>query len=141
MVVVVVVLLLLLLLLLTCWRVRACGVCAQGTFGQVVSCWCDEMERNVAVKVIKNQPAYFHQVRACEGACGEGLHSDRTSQRKLACIACPAQRRRRALPLVSPSEGLRLFSFPSHVHVCRCPVQACVEIGLLNLPPHALRPP
>eukprot|EP00798_Chlamydomonas_sp_ICE-L_P024982 gene24982-10644_t len=35
----------------------------QGTFGQVVSCWCDEFQKFHAVKVIKNQPAYYHQAR------------------------------------------------------------------------------
>eukprot|EP00249_Psilotum_nudum_P023541 c28917_g1_i2 orf=630-3848(+) len=33
----------------------------QGTFGQVVKCWADEKNCFVAVKVIKNQPAYYHQ--------------------------------------------------------------------------------
>ncbi|GFH22245.1 uncharacterized protein HaLaN_19678 [Haematococcus lacustris] len=33
----------------------------QGTFGQVASCWSDVLGRSVAVKVIKNQPAYYHQ--------------------------------------------------------------------------------
>ncbi|KAJ7537763.1 hypothetical protein O6H91_11G021500 [Diphasiastrum complanatum] len=33
----------------------------QGTFGQVVKCWTDEADSFVAVKVIKNQPAYYHQ--------------------------------------------------------------------------------
>ncbi len=37
----------------------------QGTFGQVVSCWCEELGASVAVKVIKNQPAYYHQVGCC----------------------------------------------------------------------------
>ncbi|KAL6755195.1 kinase-like domain-containing protein, partial [Haematococcus lacustris] len=35
----------------------------QGTFGQVASCWSDVLGRSVAVKVIKNQPAYYHQAR------------------------------------------------------------------------------
>eukprot|EP00798_Chlamydomonas_sp_ICE-L_P017976 gene17976-24382_t len=34
-----------------------------GTFGQVASCWCEELQKVVAVKVIKNQPAYYHQAR------------------------------------------------------------------------------
>ena len=29
---------------------------------QVVSAWCEELGASVAVKVIKNQPAYYHQV-------------------------------------------------------------------------------
>lgn len=35
----------------------------QGTFGQVVLCVCQETGKHVAVKVIKNQPAYYHQAR------------------------------------------------------------------------------
>ncbi|KAH9315913.1 hypothetical protein KI387_024540 [Taxus chinensis] len=33
----------------------------QGTFGQVVKCWSNVTNSFVAVKVIKNQPAYYHQ--------------------------------------------------------------------------------
>ncbi|KAH9320504.1 hypothetical protein KI387_015143 [Taxus chinensis] len=33
----------------------------QGTFGQVAKCWMSETNNFVAVKVIKNQPAYYHQ--------------------------------------------------------------------------------
>lgn len=33
----------------------------QGTFGQVAKCWSDERKCFVAVKVIKNQPAYYQQ--------------------------------------------------------------------------------
>ncbi|XP_024516982.1 dual specificity protein kinase YAK1 homolog isoform X1 [Selaginella moellendorffii] len=33
----------------------------QGTFGQVVKCWSDRENGYVAVKVIKNQPAYYQQ--------------------------------------------------------------------------------
>jgi serine/threonine protein kinase len=33
----------------------------QGTFGQVAKCWKEDTEEYVAVKVIKNQPAYYHQ--------------------------------------------------------------------------------
>jgi dual specificity protein kinase YAK1 len=44
-------------------------VMAQGTFGQVVSCWSDDFGKAVAVKVIKNQPAYYHQVRLCWCGC------------------------------------------------------------------------
>lgn len=33
----------------------------QGTFGQVVKCWVPETDHFVAVKVIKNQPAYYRQ--------------------------------------------------------------------------------
>ena len=35
----------------------------QGTFGQVVKCWSQETQSFVAVKVIKNQEAYYHQAR------------------------------------------------------------------------------
>ncbi len=43
----------------------------QGTFGQVVSCWSDVLGCTVAVKVIKNQPAYYHQVGLTQGAIGD----------------------------------------------------------------------
>ncbi|KAI3762331.1 hypothetical protein L1987_52758 [Smallanthus sonchifolius] len=33
----------------------------QGTFGQVAKCWVAELDRFVAVKIIKNQPAYYQQ--------------------------------------------------------------------------------
>ncbi|KAJ7566915.1 hypothetical protein O6H91_02G124000 [Diphasiastrum complanatum] len=33
----------------------------QGTFGQVAKCWAHEAASFVAIKVIKNQPAYYHQ--------------------------------------------------------------------------------
>jgi dual specificity protein kinase YAK1 len=33
----------------------------QGTFGQVVKCWDTETNNYVAVKVIKNQPAFYQQ--------------------------------------------------------------------------------
>ena len=39
------------------------GILGHGTFGQVVRCTCSETGKHVAVKVIKNQPAYFHQAR------------------------------------------------------------------------------
>lgn len=35
----------------------------QGTFGQVVRCRCSESKRKVAIKIIKNQDAYFQQAR------------------------------------------------------------------------------
>ena len=35
----------------------------QGTFGQVFKCGSRESREEVAVKVIKNQPAYYHQAR------------------------------------------------------------------------------
>jgi dual specificity protein kinase YAK1 len=33
----------------------------QGTFGQVAKCWDAETSSYVAVKVIKNQPAFYQQ--------------------------------------------------------------------------------
>ena len=39
----------------------------QGTFGQVVKCVREDTGEAVAVKVIKNQPAYYHQAREAEG--------------------------------------------------------------------------
>jgi len=39
-----------------------------GTFGQVVKCKAMDTGEVVAVKVIKNHPAYHHQVRAVANA-------------------------------------------------------------------------
>ncbi|KAJ4953097.1 hypothetical protein NE237_029929 [Protea cynaroides] len=36
-------------------------VLGQGTFGQVAKCWVSETNSYVAVKIIKNQPAYYQQ--------------------------------------------------------------------------------
>lgn len=36
-------------------------ILGQGTFGQVAKCWVAELDRFVAVKIIKNQPAYYQQ--------------------------------------------------------------------------------
>lgn len=36
-------------------------ILGQGTFGQVAKCWVPETNNHVAIKVIKNQPAYYHQ--------------------------------------------------------------------------------
>ncbi|KAH0456815.1 hypothetical protein IEQ34_014722 [Dendrobium chrysotoxum] len=36
----------------------------QGTFGQVAKCWVPETDNYVAVKIIKNQPAYYQQALA-----------------------------------------------------------------------------
>lgn len=33
----------------------------QGTFGQVAKCWVSETDNYVAIKIIKNQPAYYRQ--------------------------------------------------------------------------------
>ena len=44
-------------------RYRIDGILGHGTFGQVVRCVCCETGKRVALKVIKNQPAYFHQAR------------------------------------------------------------------------------
>mmetsp|Transcript_37239 Transcript_37239/g.105059 ORF Transcript_37239/g.105059 Transcript_37239/m.105059 type:complete len:1166 (-) Transcript_37239:1237-4734(-) len=38
-------------------------ILGQGTFGQVAKCWCEALEQHVAIKIIKNQPAYYHQAR------------------------------------------------------------------------------
>ena len=35
----------------------------QGTFGQVAKCFCQQTGEVVAVKVIKNQTAFYHQAR------------------------------------------------------------------------------
>ena len=44
----------------------------QGTFGQVAACYSDAAGCSVAVKVIKNQPAYYHQARVEVGGGGGG---------------------------------------------------------------------
>lgn len=36
-------------------------ILGQGTFGQVAKCWVSETSSYVAVKIIKNQPAYYQQ--------------------------------------------------------------------------------
>lgn len=36
-------------------------VLGNGTFGQVAKCWVAEMNSFVAVKIIKNLPAYYQQ--------------------------------------------------------------------------------
>lgn len=36
-------------------------VLGHGTFGQVAKCWVAETHSFVAVKIIKNQPAYYQQ--------------------------------------------------------------------------------
>lgn len=36
-------------------------VLGHGTFGQVAKCWVPETNSFVAVKIIKNQPAYYQQ--------------------------------------------------------------------------------
>ncbi|RZR77669.1 hypothetical protein BHM03_00002792, partial [Ensete ventricosum] len=36
-------------------------ILGQGTFGQVAKCWDLETNCYVAVKIIKNQPAYYRQ--------------------------------------------------------------------------------
>lgn len=55
----------------------------QGTFGQVVKCLQEDISELVAVKVIKNHPAYYHQVRKgstdrSSRARAIGLNEDRT---------------------------------------------------------------
>lgn len=42
-------------------RYIAKDMLGQGTFGQVAKCWVAELDRFVAVKIIKNQPAYYQQ--------------------------------------------------------------------------------
>lgn len=36
-------------------RYQVCGLLGQGTFGQVVKCWCDRLQRYVAVKVVVHE--------------------------------------------------------------------------------------
>lgn len=46
----------------------------QGTFGQVVKCIRQDMHEAVAVKVIKNQTAFYHQVSILEGSLAPTNH-------------------------------------------------------------------
>ena len=45
-------------------RYRVKDMLGQGTFGQVVRCLREDTHEEVAVKVIKNQTAFYHQVLA-----------------------------------------------------------------------------
>lgn len=42
-------------------RYNVKDVLGHGTFGQVAKCWVPETSSFVAVKIIKNQPAYYQQ--------------------------------------------------------------------------------
>uniref|UniRef100_A0A1D1Z8E6 Putative serine/threonine-protein kinase yakA n=1 Tax=Anthurium amnicola TaxID=1678845 RepID=A0A1D1Z8E6_9ARAE len=44
-----------------CQRYIVKDILGHGTFGQVAKCWSPESNNYVAVKIIKNQPAYFRQ--------------------------------------------------------------------------------
>lgn len=46
---------------LTCIRYLILDILGQGTFGQVVKCQNMKTHEIVAVKVVKNKPAYFNQ--------------------------------------------------------------------------------
>lgn len=112
----------------------------QGTFGQVVSCWCDEMQRTVAVKVIKNQPAYFHQVGCTDCTdMGHTMHTQRQSEDP--SLQLPVRSAYWPVLICQALSGLAgsaLFSrqyAQMHGCVCVCArrMQARVEIGLLHL--------
>lgn len=45
-----------------CCRYVVKEMLGQGTFGQVVRCTLQDTQENLAVKVIKNQTAFYHQV-------------------------------------------------------------------------------
>lgn len=47
----------------SCCRYLVKEMLGQGTFGQVVKCSCEETGDLVAVKVIKNQDAFYQQAR------------------------------------------------------------------------------
>lgn len=47
--------------LLICVRYLILDILGQGTFGQVVKCQNMKTHEIVAVKVVKNKPAYFNQ--------------------------------------------------------------------------------
>lgn len=44
-----------------CGRYIVKDLLGHGTFGQVAKCWVPDTNSYVAVKVIKNQPAYYQQ--------------------------------------------------------------------------------
>lgn len=54
---------LLLLHLYAIFRYIVSDMLGQGTFGQVAKCLCQQTGEVVAVKVIKNQTAFYHQAR------------------------------------------------------------------------------
>ena len=49
----------------------------QGTFGQVVRCLREDSREEVAVKVIKNQTAFYHQVHSRRSALTASLSRPR----------------------------------------------------------------
>ena len=59
----------------------------QGTFGQVVRCVREDSREDVAVKVIKNQTAFYHQVTLAP-CCGPWAVSLRSKSESEDCILC-----------------------------------------------------
>ena len=55
----------------------------QGTFGQVVRCLREDSREEVAVKVIKNQTAFYHQVQSRHSALAAPLSRLKPEQRLL----------------------------------------------------------
>ena len=55
----------------------------QGTFGQVVRCLREDSREEVAVKVIKNQTAFYHQVHSQSSALSAPLSRLQPEQRLL----------------------------------------------------------
>jgi len=47
--------------MLSMYRYIVKDILGHGTFGQVAKCWVPETNSFVAVKIIKNQPAYYQQ--------------------------------------------------------------------------------
>ena len=62
------------------FRYLILDILGQGTFGQVVKCQNMKTHEIVAVKVVKNKPAYFNQsmmeVTILEMVCGPSLISE-----------------------------------------------------------------
>ena len=62
-----------------CIRYLILDILGQGTFGQVVKCQNMKTHEIVAVKVVKNKPAYFNQsmmeVTILEMVCGFNLRA------------------------------------------------------------------
>jgi len=62
----------------------------QGTFGQVVKCLLAGTDELVAVKVIKNHPAYYHQARSPQGQVAVRAHAGWRHTRRPSAARRPA---------------------------------------------------
>ena len=65
----------------------------QGTFGQVVRCVREDSREDVAVKVIKNQTAFYHQVTLAS-CSGPWAASQRSKPESEDCVSCSCMLKR-----------------------------------------------